>query len=77
MLKDYYKTEEIAETLGCTKETVYLLRDYGLLHMSRFSRSFGTDADELHRLLEWARDKDLTNEDRVRFWAIQQKAQEC
>lgn len=73
MLKDYYRTEDIAETLGATRDIVYLLRDYGLLHMSRFSRSFGVDSEELKDFLEWARDKDLTNEDRIRFWAMNAK----
>lgn len=73
MLKDYYRTEDIVEATGATRDTVYLWRDYGLLEMSQLSRSYGCTADELKRFLTWAEGKKLTNEDQIRFWSENKK----
>ena len=73
MTKDYYTTQDIMETTGASRETVYLWRDYGLLQMSRLSRSFGCSADELNRFLLWAEEgnKQIHNEDHIRYWSKQ------
>ena len=69
MSKDYYTTQEIMEITNASRDTVYLWRDYGLLHMSQLSRSYGCTKDELQRFLSWAEGKKLNNEDHIRYWS--------
>lgn len=69
MTKDYYTTQDIMDVTHASRDTVYLWRDYGLMKMSRLSRSYGCSAAELKRFLAWAEGKELVNEEQIHYYA--------
>ncbi len=72
-MPEFLTTEDLAKSLHCDKRKVGWFRKYGLINGIRTGKSYVYLADDVRKFWEIYKGYDLSNEQKIRIAAVQQK----